>query len=87
MDVDFSGLTEDATADVDLDIGATDIFIPDNIGVKLSVHKFLFLSQVDIPHSLRKKGSYYISENYQDDEKSVVLKVKPGIGDLRISYH
>ncbi|KAA3653235.1 MAG: hypothetical protein DWQ10_18600 [Calditrichaeota bacterium] len=87
LDVDFSGLVEEATADVDLDIGATDIFIPEEVGVKLSVHKFLFLSQVNIPHQLRKRGSYYVSDNYQDDEKSVLLKVKPGIGDLRISYH
>lgn len=87
LEIDFTGLAEGASADVDLDIGATEIFIPDEVGVKLSVHKFLFLSQVDIPHKLRKKGKYYISDNYHRDDKSVILKVKPGIGDLRISYH
>ncbi len=87
LEIDFSGLQNDATADIDLDIGATDIFIPEDVGVKLSVHKFLFLSQVDIPSSLRKRGKYYVSDNYRQDDKSVILKVKPGIGDLRITYH
>ena len=87
LNVDFTGIDEESSADIDLDIGATEIYIPDNIGVKLNVNEFLFLSQVDVPRRLNKKGKYYYSDNYDQAKTSVLLKIKPGIGELRIAYH
>ncbi|MFQ5628194.1 MAG: LiaF domain-containing protein, partial [bacterium] len=87
LDIDFSGnLPDDATAKIDLDIGETDIFIPDDLGVKLSVRKFLFLSQVNISRKLRKSGSYYFSDNYDSNDRALDLEVKPGIGELNVRY-
>lgn len=87
LDIDFSGdLPSDASARIDLDIGETAIFIPDEMGVKLSVRKFLFLSQVNISRELRKSGSYYFSDNYNSKEKSLDLEVRPGIGELNVRY-
>ncbi len=85
--MDFKGeKIEDARVDIDLDIGETEIFIPEEYGVKLRVNKFLFLSQVSLSHGLRKSGKYYYSENYESAEGVLRLLVSPGIGELHIVY-
>ncbi len=87
LDVDFKGeKVEDARVDIDLDIGETRIYIPEEYGVKLRVSKFLFLSQTSLPRRLRKSGKYYYSENYESAQGVLRLLVSPGIGELRIVY-
>ena len=87
LDIDFSGdLPNDAIASIDLDIGETDIFIPENFGVKLAVRKFLFLSQVNVSGNFRKSGNHYYSENYDSKNKALDLEVNPGIGKLHVRY-
>ena len=87
LDIDFTGdLPESANAMIDLDIGETDIFLPDNLGVKLSVRKFLFLSDVNVSGNFRKSGNHYYSDNYDSNRKGLDLEVKPGIGELKVRY-
>lgn len=85
MTVDFHGENPDKSmAKIDLDIGETTIIVPDDIGVKLRVSKFLFLSEVKYPAWFDKDGKYYYSENYKDEEKSIYLAISQGIGKLDI---
>jgi len=85
LTIDFSGeMLNDAFGRVDLDIGETVIVLPRDVGTKLSISKFLFLSQIDLPFSLHKAGRYYYSENYDDIDRTFQLRVSPGVGECRI---
>ncbi len=85
MKLDFSGSKiERSMARIDLDIGETTIDIPENIGVKMKVAKFLFLSNVEYPNWFDRRGKYYYSKNYEESNKSLYLVISPGIGQLRI---
>lgn len=85
MTIDFRGdMIKGATADVDLDIGETIIILPDKSGTKLSVSKFPFLSQVNMPFKLEKEGRYYYTKNYENLGQTFDLRLNSGIGELRI---
>lgn len=85
MTLDFRGETIDyTTAYIDLDIGETTIIVPEEIGVKMKVSKFLFLSNVDYPNWFDRRGKYYYSENYNENEKNLYLVISTGIGELKI---
>ncbi len=85
MKIDFSGKKIDrAMARVDLDIGETTIIVPEDIGTKMRVSKFLFLSEVDYPRWFEQRGKYYYSENYRENDKSLYLLISTGIGELKI---
>lgn len=85
LKIDFNGIgAKKSMARIDLDIGETTIIVPDNIGTKLRVSKFLFLSDVEYPNWFDKRGKYYYSENYDDSEKSLYLMISTGIGELNI---
>ncbi len=86
LEIDFSGRMEnEATAKVDLDIGETSIYLPDDVGTKLYIRKFLFLSGTDLL-GFERYGKIYLSENYDMARKKFELHVKPGIGELSIRY-
>ena len=85
LTVDFQGEhVENAMARIDLDIGETSIILPQSMGAKLKVSKFLFLSEIDYPNWFEKRGSYYYSENYEQAAKSIYLMISTGIGELDI---
>ncbi|MFQ5864440.1 MAG: LiaF domain-containing protein [bacterium] len=85
MTIDFAGkLLTKVQASVDVDIGETHIILPEDLGVKLSVSEFLFLSNINLPNRFRKSGRYYYSENYDDAKNQFTLKVSPGLGELSI---
>jgi len=85
LDIDFDGgELDNASATIDLDIGETSVFLSDEIGVKLSVNKFLFLSNVHVPDSFIKTGRFLLSENYDTAERTMQLKITSGIGELRV---
>ncbi len=87
LEIDFSGkMEDDATARVDLDVGETRIFLPDEVGTKLYVRKFLFLSGIDLLGFEHYGGKMYLSENYDLVRKKIELHVRPGIGELSIRY-
>ncbi|MFQ5824023.1 MAG: LiaF domain-containing protein [bacterium] len=85
MTIDFRGeLLPKARASVDLDIGETNIILPQDVGIKLSVSKFLFMSNINLPYRFKKSGRYYYSKNYDDAANQFTLKVSPGLGELQI---
>jgi hypothetical protein len=85
LKIDFNGKGLDRSmARIDLDIGETNITLPQEIGIKMKVSKFLFLSDVNYPHWLEKRGAYYYSENYHENERSLYLMISTGIGELSI---
>ncbi len=85
MKIDFSGEKIDrAMARIDLDIGETTITVPEKVGTKMRVSKFLFLSEVKYPRWFEQRGKYYYSENYRENDKSLYLLISTGIGELRI---
>ncbi len=87
MDIDFRGkYLTDAEANIDLDIGETKLYLPDEVGIKLSISKFLFMSKIDLPRRFKKSGRYYYSHNYDDSKNELVLRVSPGLGELKIDY-
>lgn len=85
LSVDFSGeKIRNARADVDLDIGETTITVPEDIGVKMRVSKFLFLSEVDYPNWFRKSGRYHYSRNCENGDENLYLSVSTGIGEFKV---
>jgi hypothetical protein len=85
MLIDFNGeKIKRAMARIDLEIGETTLIVPDDIGVKVKVSKFLFLSSVDYPNWFSQEGSYYYSRNYEKEKDSLYLVVSTGIGELKI---
>lgn len=85
MTIDFRGeLLPQASARVDLDIGETKLILPKEVGVKLAVSKFLFMSEIDLPYRFEKSGRYYYSDNYREAVNQLALKVSPGLGELTI---
>jgi hypothetical protein len=85
MKIDLDGaLLPESKADIDLDIGETQISLPRSTGVKLNVSKFLFLSDVQVPYDFRQSGRYYYSENYDRAQQILDLNISPGLGELRI---
>ncbi|RKY89741.1 hypothetical protein DRQ09_00825 [candidate division KSB1 bacterium] len=58
--IDFSGeYTGRSTAIVDLEIGANRIILPQDAGIRMSVSKMWFLSQLSFPAGIRKRGRFY----------------------------
>jgi hypothetical protein len=85
MTIDFNGkLTTRTMARIDLDIGETTLILPQDMGVKMKVTKFLFLSEMEYPTWFEKRGRYFYSENYKDNENSLYLDISTGIGELNI---
>ena len=85
MSIDFRGdMMDNASADVDLDIGETVILLPEKCGTKMLVSKFPVLSQVKLPYRLEKEGRYYYTKDNQEAGKVFELRLSSGIGELRI---
>ncbi len=85
MVIDFNGeKIRRAMARIDLEIGETTVIVPEDIGVKVKVSKFLFLSSVDYPNWFTQEGSYYYSRNYDKEKDSLYLVISTGIGGLKM---
>lgn len=85
LTLDFRGETlRKAFARIDLDVGETKVILPEDLGVKLKITKFLFLSGVDLPVQFKRKGRYYYTENYETASNSLYLRISPGIGEFQV---
>ena len=83
LKIDFSGDKIDgAFVKIDLDIGETDIVVPDDTGVRMKVSRFLFFSNTRNHCGFKKRGHYYYSENYEDFDNKLDLAVSTGIGEV-----
>lgn len=83
---EFTGLFEkDSRAKVDLDIGEASILLPGNLAIRMHVGgTFGFLSHKDIDSSLYKRGRYYYSEDYDEHDQRLSLRISTGLGELTI---
>lgn len=85
MRIDFRGHGEkEASAEIDLDIGETHIEIPNDLGVRLAISKFLFLTEVDVSSRFEKSGNRYYSKEFDSSERTLELEVSPGLGSFHI---
>ncbi|MDZ7340110.1 MAG: cell wall-active antibiotics response protein [candidate division KSB1 bacterium] len=87
LEIDFAGSgLSSASADIDLDIGETRIYLPADVGVRLDSSTFGFLTQSRLDFKFDKKGRFYLSENYQSAGRKMDLSIRAGIGDLTVMY-
>ncbi len=87
LTVDLSSDIEpafDREMDINLGIGETRLYIPEDEPVRFSVSKFLFFSSVDVPHEFRRRGRYYFSRTYERAKHKLEISISPGLGTLDI---
>ena len=87
LSIDLSSDIEpdfDREMDINLGIGETRLYIPEDEPVRISVSKFLFFSSVDIPHEFRRRGHYFYSKTYEEARHKLDISVSPGMGTLEI---
>ncbi|MFC1539224.1 DUF4097 family beta strand repeat-containing protein [Candidatus Latescibacterota bacterium] len=85
LSVDFSGdILDDVTADIDFELGETDITIPSEIGARMRISKFMLFSSEAHYNCFDKKGSTYYSDNYDDCDKLLYLTVSSGLGGVDV---
>ncbi|MDZ7375951.1 MAG: cell wall-active antibiotics response protein [candidate division KSB1 bacterium] len=87
LNIDFSGQgCTSARADIDLDIGATTIYLPRELGVRFDSATFGFLTQKQIDFDFEKKGRFYYSPGYGSSAQRLDCSISAGIGELRVVY-
>jgi len=77
-------IVNDREIDIDLNIGETRLYLPENEAIRFAISKFLFFSSLDIPSDFYKSGKYYYSDNYDNSKYKTKLSISPGIGTLDI---
>ncbi len=86
--VDFTGdLINNCMAKVDLDIGESDIRLPKDIGIKLRIGGWSFLSAKNIDPYLYKRGNTYYSEDYTNSKEKFYIRISPGLGELKVECY
>ncbi len=87
LSIDFSGqCCTSARADIDLDIGATTIYLPRELGVRFDRATLGFLTQAHIDFDFDKKGRFYYSPGYESADKRLDFSISAGIGELQVIY-
>ncbi len=86
LQVDFTGdLQSMSQANIDLDIGEASILLPQNIGVMMQIGGgFSFLSEKNLDPSFYKRGRTYYTEDYEEEGKKFLLRITPGLGELKV---
>ncbi|MFC1569207.1 hypothetical protein ACFL4L_03125 [bacterium] len=86
IDVDLTGdLIDKAMAKIDLDIGEANIILPCDHGIRISIGgTFGFLSSKNIDSDFYKRGRYFYSENFKEADKSLSVRITPGLGELNV---
>jgi len=84
-ELDFSGQwQDDCQAEVKIGIGEISLKLPRYLGVKLIASKS-FLSTLDLDGFV-KEGDVYYSQDYNQAEYHLTLRVKAGIGEVNVSW-
>lgn len=87
LHIDLSGENlKTSEVNIDLDIGATTVYLPKNTGVRLKSSTFGFLSDTNLDSEFRKSGKYYFSNNYDSAAKTLFVSISTGIGELKVKY-
>ena len=86
LSVDFSGeVYPEGRAKVDLDIGEASVYLPEDKNVQLFIGgTFSFMSAKEIDSSLRHRGRYYYSRDFDETQDPFFVKITPGLGELRV---
>jgi|Deesub1362B_J571_1020462.scaffolds.fasta_scaffold01029_7 hypothetical protein len=87
LSVDLSGDAEidfDQELDLNLSLGETTLYVPEDSPVRLRVSKFLFFSAVDIPDEFDRHGKYYFLPAYEEADHGLEISVSPGLGSLDV---
>lgn len=87
LSIDFSGQgCTSARADIDLDIGATTIYLPPKLGVRFDCATLGFFTLKQIDFDFEKKGRFYYSPGYESSVQRLDCSIFAGIGELRVVY-
>lgn len=87
LHIDLSGqCLKTSEVDIDLDIGATTVFLPSNTGIRLKSSTFGFLTDTNMDSEFQKKGKYYFSNNYDSANKTMYVSINSGIGELKVKF-
>ncbi len=80
--LDFSGEWR-AAGDIDIKVGmgSLKVMVPHDLGVRIKSSKS-FLSNLDMP-GFDQVGNEFLSENINEAEKEIVIRLNTGIGDVR----
>jgi len=84
IEVDFTGdLLAESRAKVDLDIGESTIILPRDASIQMRIGGlFSFMSEKDVDRSFYRRGGSYFSDDFDDNEKKLYLKISTGLGEL-----
>jgi len=66
-------------------VSKIDIAIPDNVGTKVNLDTGISLKDFD-EHFLKQEGNVYLSNNYDNAEYRVDIKIDSGISQINIYY-
>lgn len=83
--LDFSGkLTKDVDVEIKIGFGTITIWIPEEIGAKIT-HNKSFLSSIDVPRDFTEEDDdIYYSENYESARGKINIYVEAGLGSVKI---
>jgi hypothetical protein len=85
MSVDFSGdIRDDASADIDINVGEMDITIPKKLGTKMNISQVTFFNPEKNYKNFDKKGSNYYSDNYGNSDNLLSLDISSTLGDVDV---
>ncbi len=81
--IDLRGKWKQST-DIHLEggIGLSQIYLPDNVGVRLEVLKGI--GGVDVKNMIKKKGAVYVNKAYESSNITVKIYLKTGIGKIEV---
>jgi len=82
-EIDLRGKWKKST-EIHLDggIGLTQVYLPDDVGVRLEVLKGI--AGVDVKNLIKKKSKVYVSEDYETADVVLKIYLKTGIGKIEV---
>jgi hypothetical protein len=87
MKIDFRVIALiDSRADIDLDLGETNIIVPENTGTKITVSRFLVFKNADCPCGFSRRGGSWYSDSYDTNAGRLAISLTPGVGELTIRH-
>ncbi|MFZ5517363.1 MAG: LiaF domain-containing protein [Candidatus Zhuqueibacterota bacterium] len=87
LHIDLTGeILTKSEADIDLDIGATTVYLPTDSGIRLKSSTWGFLTETNLDTEFHKKGRYYFSKNYDTAGRIMYISISSGVGELKVKF-